>query len=145
MFRIFRKIKGFIAQQRTLYARVDYLYNQQQNDCKNIRINIGQIQAQLNAGKQIESLSEVEFQVFSQWGDDGIIQYLISKIDIPHKTFIEFGVENYRESNTRFLLLNNKWTGFLIDGSKENIDYIKKDVVSYAYILHAALIVRGPG
>lgn len=135
---MFRKIRSFIAQYRTLQSRVDYLYNQQLNDCKNMRINIGQMQAQLNASKQVDNLSEVEFQVFSQWGDDGIIQYLISKIDIQNKTFIEFGVENYRESNTRFLLVNNKWQGLVIDGSKENIDYIKKDVVSYAYILHAA-------
>lgn len=29
--------------------------------------------------KQIDSLREVEFKVFSQWGEDRIIQYLIEK------------------------------------------------------------------
>src|SRR5436309_8282853 len=57
----------------------------------------------------LDDLFDVEFKVFSQFGDDGIIQYLISVLDIPSKVFIEFGVEDYRESNTRFLLVNNNW------------------------------------
>ncbi len=75
--------------------------------------------------------------MFSQWGDDGIIQYLIEKISIPNKTFIEFGVENYTESNTRFLLVNNNWTGFVLDGSKENINYIKNEIISWSNELYA--------
>jgi hypothetical protein len=82
-------------------------------------------------------LSEVEFQVFSQWGDDGIIQYLINHIDIPNKVFVEFGVENYKESNTRFLLLNNNWSGLVIDGDRRNIDFIKQDPISWAFDIHA--------
>lgn len=75
--------------------------------------------------KDIISLKDVEFKVFSQWGDDGIIQWLINNIDIPNKTFIEFGVADYRESNTRFLMMNNNWSGFVMDGSKENVLKIK--------------------
>jgi hypothetical protein len=81
-----------------------------------------QLSFQVSSFKEkIDSLKYVEFQVFSQFGDDGIIQYLVSKIDIPNKTFIEFGVENYEESNTRFLLMNNNWSGFVMDGSESNI------------------------
>lgn len=101
-------------------------------------MNLGQIQARLNNQlNEITSLSEVEFQVFSQWGDDGIIQYLVNNIDIPNKTFIEFGVENYRESNTRFLLINNNYSGLVIDGDKKNVDYINSDELSWSYDLHA--------
>ena len=32
--------------------------------------------------------SDIEFSVFSQWGDDGIIQYLIHKLNISNKTLI---------------------------------------------------------
>ena len=105
---------------------------------KSHKINIGQLQTYFNNKKEmINELSEVEFQVFSQWGDDGIIQYLINKLDIPNKTFIEFGVENYTESNTRFLILNNNWTGLVLDASPENIRYIKNDPVSWACELYA--------
>ena len=80
----------------------------------------------------IDSLADVEFKVFSQKEDDGIIQYLINKIEIKNKVFIEFGVENYVESNTRFLLLNDNWTGVVIDGTQENIDYIKNDKIYWS-------------
>lgn len=73
----------------------------------------------------ISSIQEIEFKVFSQWGDDGIIQWLIHKIGITQKTFVEFGVENYKESNTRFLLINNNWRGLIMDGSLANINYVK--------------------
>lgn len=94
----------------------------------------GKILASQNAIKgNIASLDEVEFQVFSQRGEDGIIQYIISKIDIPNPIFVEFGVETYTESNTRFLLMNNNWSGLVIDGSKSNIDFIKKDFIYWKY------------
>jgi hypothetical protein len=108
------------------------------NDMKSPKINLGQIQAHLNNQRSsINSIHEVEFQIFSQWGDDGIIQYLINKLDIPHKIFVEFGVENYKESNTRFLLINNNWSGLVMDGSQEHIDFIKKDILSWGFDLHA--------
>ena len=47
---------------------------------------------------------------------------LISNLEIKNKTFIEFGVENYSEANTKFLLLNKNWSGFILDSSNENID-----------------------
>lgn len=107
-------------------------------DLKNPKVLIGSLYSKINSKEQnIKSIQDVEFQVFSQWGDDGIIQYLVSKISIPNKVFIEFGVENYTESNTRFLLVNNNWSGLVIDGSKENIDYIKNDKISWAHDLHA--------
>ena len=72
------------------------------------------------------NINDFEFGVFSQSGEDGIIQYLINNIDISSKTFIEFGVENYQECNTRFLLMNNNWSGLVIDGSEDNIRQIKE-------------------
>ncbi len=83
----------------------------------------------------LRDLAEAEFKVFSQSGDDGIIQYLIHKIAIPNKIFIEFGVENYVESNTRFLLKNDNWSGLLIDGGQKSIDYIKSDDIYYQHNL----------
>jgi hypothetical protein len=70
------------------------------------------------------SLRDVEFRVFSQYGDDGIIQYLLQHVDAP-ESFIEFGVETYRESNTRFLLVKDNWRGLVIDGSDTNVASIK--------------------
>lgn len=83
-------------------------------------------------------LEDVEFRVFSQWGDDGILQYIVSHIgDIP-RTFVEFGVEDYAESNTRFLLMNNNWSGFIMDGSAEHM----AGVTSAYYYWRHELVAR---
>ncbi|MVM29568.1 hypothetical protein GO755_05955 [Spirosoma sp. HMF4905] len=83
------------------------------------------------------TFQDAEFKVFSQFGDDGIIQYLIKNVNPTVNKFIEFGVENYEESNTRFLLINNYWQGLVIDGSDTNIDYIKKDPIYWRHNLTA--------
>jgi hypothetical protein len=82
-------------------------------------------------------LHQFEFKVFSQFGDDGIIQFLINYLDIHEKTFVEFGVTDYIESNTRFLLMNNNWSGLVIDGSIEEVLKIKNSYYYWQFDLNA--------
>ncbi|OBQ09594.1 MAG: NADH dehydrogenase [Anabaena sp. LE011-02] len=108
-----------------------------QNRLIKIQETLGRIESrQLQSLDRLE-LQDNEFQVFSQWGEDGIIQMLLRHIEIPNKIFIEFGVENYTESNTRFLLINDNWAGLVIDGSPENISYIKQDSIYWQHNLKA--------
>lgn len=93
------------------------------NELESTKILIGNLLSK-NLISQNLTFNESEFKVFSQWGDDGIIQYLISKVEIENKEFVEFGVEDYSESNTRFLLLNNNWSGLVLDGSELNVNKI---------------------
>ena len=86
---------------------------------------------------QCSDIRQAEFRVFSQWGEDGIIQYLVNAVPIERQVFVEFGVEDYTESNTRFLLTNNQWSGLVIDGSAEHIDYIRRDPIYWAANLKA--------
>lgn len=102
-----------------------------------IMLSLGQIHSKLNLNENKKNLSSFEFKVFSQWGEDGIIDYLISNLEIKSKTFIEFGVENYSEANTKFLLLNKNWSGFVIDSSNENIQNIKEKELYWKYSLTA--------
>lgn len=99
------------------------------------RIECRQVRQFHKTGKH--DLSNCEFRVFSQWGEDGIIQYLINTVKIERDVFVEFGVENYTESNTRFLLVNNNWSGLVIDGDEDNIDYIRNDEIYWRYNLKA--------
>lgn len=104
-----------------------------------IKINQGKILASLKSTPgSINDIADFEFKVFSQWGEDGILQLLTSVLEIKNKTFIEFGVESFTESNCRFLLMNDNWRGFVIDGSSRNIlnlknsyYYWKYDIVGY--------------
>ena len=105
---------------------------------ENISLLNGSILAnQVKKMDKIKDLSDVEFSIFSQFGDDGIIQYLINKIEVKNKTFIEFGVEDYLESNTRFLLMHDNWSGLCIDGDDKNIRYLKSQSWFWKYDLCA--------
>jgi hypothetical protein len=87
----------------------------------------GRTIANQNRDLTIQSLHDAEFKVFSQFGEDGIIQYLTDTLitNDQERVFIEFGVENYLESNTRFLLVNNNWRGLVLDGSATHIASIQ--------------------
>jgi hypothetical protein len=73
------------------------------------------------ARERIADLSEVEWQAFSQWGEDGILDWLVHHLPGIPETFVEFGVENYRESNTRWLLRARNWKGLVMDGSSDHM------------------------
>lgn len=90
-----------------------------------ILLNQGKILINCQMMSKIEKLEDSEFSIFSQFQDDGIIQFLIRQLRSIKHVFVEFGVENYLESNTRFLLQNNNWTGLIMDGNKKNIEMIK--------------------
>jgi hypothetical protein len=80
-----------------------------------------------------------EFRVFSQWGEDGIIAWLLQQVPVSQKTFIEFGVETFVEANARFLLARQNWSGTVIDGSKRNIDAIRRSATYWKHDLHARI------
>ncbi len=69
-------------------------------DLTQLRLAIGRQEARAVRAAVYPHLRDAEFKVFSQWGEDGIIQYLLGKVPIENTTFVEFGVESYEESNT---------------------------------------------
>ena len=82
---------------------------------------------QLRTETPLSSLADAEFSVSSQWGEDGIIEYLIEMLGVTNESFVEFGTQDYRESNTRYLLTNRNWRGLLIDGDQRNLDAVFED------------------
>jgi hypothetical protein len=115
----------------------NYNIQQIQSTLSRIQESLGRIENRQLQIIENKDIRDYEFRVFSQWGEDGIIQFLLRHIHISRKIFIEFGVQDYTESNTRFLLLNNNWAGLVIDDSVENINHIKKDVIYWQYNLKA--------
>ena len=93
-----------------------------------------------NAERILEEISRAEFQVFSQWGDDGIVSFLADYLEIEKKEFIEFGVENYKESNTRYLLQRRNWRGLIMDGSENNMRQVKSQDLYWKYDLTAKAV-----
>lgn len=66
------------------------------------------------AGPSRPYLRDYEVRVFSQWGEDGILAYLLSVVEGP-RSFLEIGVEDYRECNTRMLIRQGDWWGVIVE------------------------------
>jgi hypothetical protein len=132
---------GKIRKLRTLLTLVANASNQVgelEKEINGLKLLCGSIHANINRNNAALDINAFEFTVFSKFGDDGIIQYLVNKIEIANKTFIEFGVEDFFESNTRFLMMKDNWEGFVLDGAKENIDRLTKSNFYWKYQLKAA-------
>jgi hypothetical protein len=129
LFSLDKNIKILLNQYSTLLEQLN-----------NVKSEIGNMHAKLNQELNeavLKDIKKAEFKVFSQWGDDGIIQFLVNYLDINEKRFVEFGVENYKECNTRFLLTNNNWIGLVMDGSDQNIMDIKNEQLYWKFNLTA--------
>lgn len=119
-----------------LYRSVD--------DLAEMRTLLGKLYFDRIRDSRNTGLSGYEFKVYSQFGDDGIIQHLINSVPVGNKFFVEFGVGDYSESNTRYLLMNDNWSGFVMDGSAGNIRRLKGEDIFWKYDIQAqaAFITR---
>jgi hypothetical protein len=86
---------------------------------------------------RLRTLSDAEFRVSSQWGEDGIIEWLVKHVPLPNNRFIEFGVETFREANCRFLMQNRNWRGLVIDSNSDQVATLRADKVSWMYDITA--------
>jgi hypothetical protein len=102
---------------------------------KNIVLNGQKLSLQNETKKKIKNLSEVEFSVFSQWGEDGIIDWLISQFNYIPERFVEFGVGDYLESNTRFLIKTRNWQGLILESNRSDCAKIILDPIYWRYDL----------
>ena len=109
-------------------------------ECEMQKLMLGRLLSNQVKFSSVENIRDAEFRVFSQFGDDGIIQWLIHHLEIPNKTFIEFGVEDYSEANTRFLMMNDNWSGFVMDGGIENINKLKSQYYYWRHDLNAEAV-----
>ena len=87
---------------------------------------LGRIEARQIANRDGVPIAEAEFRVWSQWGEDGIVQHLVRRVPVRERSFVEFGVENYEEANTRFLLVHDGWRGLVMDGDAHGIRRIRE-------------------
>ena len=73
-------------------------------------------------------LEDAEIKIFSQNGEDGILDYLITKLEIRKPNFIEIGVGDYSECNTRFLYETYYSSGLIIDCIDEFSEKVRNNV-----------------
>jgi hypothetical protein len=104
---------------------------------ENIQLALGRIETRQLNRRQETRLGDYEFKVFSEWGEDGLIQYLVNTVPIHRKIFVEFGIQNYQESNTRFLLQKDNWTGLVMDCSGDDMTDLKNSALYARFNLMA--------
>src|ERR1044072_2369753 len=104
LFHPIKSTKAILKSFDDRLTRMQALVDQNGQRLHYVQEALGRIEGRQLSNINSDNLNDYEFRVFSQWGEDGIIQHLIRSIDIPTKYFVEFGVQDYRESNTRFLL-----------------------------------------
>lgn len=81
-----------------------------------IKYESGLIQDLLIRGRsEFDEWSSAGYSVYSQFDEDGLIQHLIRKVKFDRDHFVEIGIEDYRQSNTRYLLEKCDWTGHVMD------------------------------
>lgn len=78
-------------------------------------------------------LHACEKKIFSQNGEDGVTLALVEKLlkDVPSTElyFVEFGVENGKECNTRVLREQLGWSGLQMDGGFQN-EFVQKEFIT---------------
>jgi hypothetical protein len=75
---------------------------------------------------KITNIRDAEVKIFSQFGEDGIIDFLLYKLNLTnHIAFLEIGTGDYEEANTRFLCETRSCRGLLIDKIKD-LKFVQK-------------------
>mgnify|MGYP006140453707 CR=1 FL=1 len=75
---------------------------------------------------QMELLDDAEVKVYSQFGEDGILDYLCEKLKIRIPIFFEIGVGDFSECNCRLLCELRNAEGFIVDSNMSLYNNLKK-------------------
>lgn len=73
-----------------------------------------------------------EFSGFSQNGEDGILDVLRKQLQQSNRYFVEIGAADGIENNTGWLLVAEKFSGLLIEGSANLVERAKRTVIGYS-------------
>lgn len=76
----------------------------------------------------INNLTNVDYKIFSQNGEDGIIDYLLYQIKVEKPKFLEIGVGDFTESNTRYIFERCSPKGTIIDCINDFENKVKKNI-----------------
>jgi hypothetical protein len=77
-------------------------------------------------------LQSAERKVFSQFGEDGVIEKVFSIIEPGPKYCVEFGAwDGIENSNMRNLILEHGWSSFQIEGDEKRAKALAKNYVDY--------------
>ena len=71
---------------------------------------------------KLPTFDEVEFRLYSQNGEDGILLYIFSLLGTTNKKVVEICAGYGMQCNSANLIINHGWIGLLFDGNKNNVE-----------------------
>ena len=82
----------------------------------------------------MELLNKYSKNISSQYGEDGIIEFLIKTSSVPiNKTSFECGAsDGITNSNTYNLWANNNYNGVLVEAAKDRFELLKKNFSNFS-------------
>jgi hypothetical protein len=83
------------------------------------------INASKAAREAYEHLWDAEVKVFSQWGEDGILDYLFDLVGATKPRIIEYGVGNFTECNSRFAAEHRSASVYAVDMREDLVQKVK--------------------
>ena len=89
-------------------------------------ILMNQYRQMLHSGAKLPSFDEVGFSVYSDADEDGILHFIFSIVGTLNKKLVDIGAATISGSNTANLLINNGWTGLLIEGNEDSYNATKE-------------------
>jgi hypothetical protein len=114
---------------------INYLHflNRLPDEWDNLKGNQGIIY--FDGIRKVDKFDEAGFCVFSQFDEDGLLDFIIKNVKLDNKTFIEFGIGDFSESNCRFLLQFRGWSGFVVEGSRKATNRLSARSFSWKFNL----------
>jgi hypothetical protein len=137
---------------RTLGRVARFLTTETRAEIQGVQDRIGDLRREIEAIRLLQGahaaisvaamdklpyLAAASFRVTSQGGEDGIIEWLVSKLPMLKPSFVEFGVESYREANTLFLLQRHNWRGLIADIGSSHLERLRSSDLMWRHDLTA--------
>ena len=112
---------------KSIIRKIIYFINSKPSESRESQLRLGQssILSSRATSKGFKNLWDAEVKVFSQWGEDGILDFLVSRLGIHKPKVLEIGAGNFDECNSRFLAENLNASVVAVDGRPDllsNID-----------------------
>jgi hypothetical protein len=100
-------------------------------EINNLKFLLGQsaIISSRAASSNFKDLWDAEVKVYSQWGEDGILDYICEAIGISKPNIIEIGSGDFTECNSRFLAESRNANVIAVDGRHDLIENVKSSSV----------------
>lgn len=99
----------------------------------NLKLLLGQsaILASRSMSSKFYNLWDAEVRVFSQWGEDGILDFICQTLELSKPNAVEFGVGSFIECNTRYLAENRGASVFAVDSLPDHMYVIERISLSW--------------